>query len=405
MRKNQSLSGLLVLLPMAAALSSGACAGDFEGCQASRSCPETGKAGQGGAGGSVGTSGKGGGAVVGGGEAGEGGEGGEAGVMQGGGKGGTSSGTAEAGMSGQTDALDEGGMGGEAGSASEPQGDSTPPTIVSVTPEDGAMGVGADAPITVTFSEPMRRSAAQAGYQSADLSASSVTFDWSDDSTVLTIQHQPLTVAEGTDPSDVVAAAYHLAMTDTAEDLAGNRMAQDFDWTFTTVRRISQILVAEGDHVRHFHQTGNVACGNHYWVGDDADRQTSFALTEFDLSDLPGDIAEWEVATFDADVIDISGDPTDLGLLDISRLHAVPLTTASSNTPFTAVVSVANVKLGHISKTLLPALQEEFQTIRAAAWPWVQYRISFRQGTDGDDAWDWIQFPCHFELRTRYLVP
>ena len=66
--------------------------------------------------------------------------------------------------------------------------DTTRPTIVSVSPANGATGVRANANIVVTFSEPMdpvRR--LRTAYQSADIPNAGVTFGWSADDTVLTI--------------------------------------------------------------------------------------------------------------------------------------------------------------------------------------------------------------------------
>jgi uncharacterized protein YceK len=57
-----------------------------------------------------------------------------------------------------------------------PGSDTTSPTVVSISPPNGAKGVKDDENIIITFSEKMDKAATQAAYQSADLPASEVTF-------------------------------------------------------------------------------------------------------------------------------------------------------------------------------------------------------------------------------------
>jgi hypothetical protein len=52
------------------------------------------------------------------------------------------------------------------------------PSIVSVTPTDGAVGVSNEQPIVVTFSTPMDRQATERAYQSEGIPSSSVSFSW-----------------------------------------------------------------------------------------------------------------------------------------------------------------------------------------------------------------------------------
>ena len=63
--------------------------------------------------------------------------------------------------------------------------DTTPPTIISIEPPDGATGVEFEENIVITFSEKMDQVATQNAFQS-DIS-SELTFNWNAEGTVLTI--------------------------------------------------------------------------------------------------------------------------------------------------------------------------------------------------------------------------
>ena len=150
----------------AAALAIG-CGGDYESCEATRTCQSTaGNAGEGGSGAS---------------EALPNGSGGSAASASTG-----AAGSVQAGGTAGSGAASGGSAGSGAG-APDVQPDTTPPTIVSVTPEDGARGVAKDANLTIVFSEPMDREKTQAAYSSVDLPPAGVDFRWSADGTTLTI--------------------------------------------------------------------------------------------------------------------------------------------------------------------------------------------------------------------------
>jgi hypothetical protein len=124
-------------------------------------------------------------------------------------------------------------------------GDTDPPFVVSVSPEDGAIGVRADTDIVITFNEPMDRGEAEKGYESVELPPSAVTFSWSMGGRVLTVHpNEPLLygtpMAGGT--SAEPPKIYGIAMTTVARDEAGNRMAAEKAFSFQTLRKIQRQL-------------------------------------------------------------------------------------------------------------------------------------------------------------------
>ena len=105
--------------------------------------------------------------------------------------------------------------------------DSTPPTVVSITPFNGATGIGPYNPVTVTFSESMRNASLQnnvALYAGSDLVSSS--YSLSLDSTSLTFG-----------ASLTYGTTYTVIVSPGATDLAGNSLPALVTSTFTTAPR------------------------------------------------------------------------------------------------------------------------------------------------------------------------
>ena len=105
--------------------------------------------------------------------------------------------------------------------------DTTPPTVVSVAPFDGATGIGPSNPVTVSFSESMRTASLSGNaalYVGSDLVSSS--FNVAPDGTSLTFGY---TLSYGT--------TYTIIVSPGATDAAGNSIAALFRSTFTTAPR------------------------------------------------------------------------------------------------------------------------------------------------------------------------
>jgi hypothetical protein len=180
--------------------------------------------------------------------------------------------------------------------------DTSPPTVVDVSPGDGAVGVAANAVLSVTFSEAMNKSITQNAYQSASagITAAAVTFSWNQPGTVLTITpNAPLTYAAGTTPAAVTARAYDFVVSNMAEDAAGNALQTEIEVRFSTLRRITQKLTASA-----YPLTGG------YVVNESSEAVTTYmdvgcleanevfrSLVSFELGALPTGIEEFESAS------------------------------------------------------------------------------------------------------------
>ncbi|WP_146104276.1 DNRLRE domain-containing protein [Nonomuraea solani] len=107
----------------------------------------------------------------------------------------------------------------------DPNKDTTPPAVVSVTPSPPAVDVPVNPQVTVTFSEPVT----DAQFLLTDLlteGQAAGTIAMSADNKVLTFAlAQPL------------SGTYYMAQVSGAKDAAGNAMAAPYKWQFTTVVR------------------------------------------------------------------------------------------------------------------------------------------------------------------------
>ncbi len=190
------------------------------------------------------------------------------------------------------------------------------PSILDISPADGALGVHADATITVQFSEPMDQAATQAAYQSADLPAAAVTFDWNAAGDTMTITpNTPLDYAEGTSPATTDALTYTFTISTAAESELGEGLPDDTDVSFSTLRRLSQSFEDDPNlsgRVRDL--AGATLLGGSYLLGDNANNDVARGFVTFDVSSLADGAVEVEQATLHARWSQQIGNPfIDLG--------------------------------------------------------------------------------------------
>ena len=118
----------------------------------------------------------------------------------------------------------------------EPPADSTPPTVSSVYPSDGALGVDPATAVAAAFSEPMDTAATEAAFslvRTSDGARVAGSFSWSGDTLVF---RPSAPLAGGT--------SYTARVTTAARDRAGNNLASDKLWTFKTLATVSSFPFA-----------------------------------------------------------------------------------------------------------------------------------------------------------------
>jgi Bacterial Ig-like domain len=304
---------------------------------------------------------------------------------------------------------------GAGGAGNTPVAAPGPPAVVSVSPSNGASGVAADAIITVTFSEPMSTSSAQAAYTSSDLPASAVSFSWSAGNTVLRIAPlQPLTRATGSSAATTTAQRYAFEIGTTAVDLDGDALPR-FSSSFSTLRELTQTLAAQQDR----NLTGNWRSDNVYGdnscqfadstttcIGDSSNANSSYrGFVSFDLSSLPTTLTELTAAQLGMSVDDNRFTP----FPDLGNLVAEPVSFASisldafSSAALGPAISVSSSAAvgARLSADVRSAVQADL-----AARSRSQFRLRFSTDTDSDDTGDLVQVLSTTEqLTVSYLIP
>lgn len=294
--------------------------------------------------------------------------------------------------------------------------DTTPPSVVEVSPPSGEVGVPSDAVIVITFSEAMDRAATEAAYTSEDLPADAVTFAWNGASTELTITpNAPLELATGTDPELVPAKEFAYELSEGARDRAGNPLAPA-RFGFSTLRRIEQLFPAVQDR----DLTGNFRSNGSYGNGDCA-RNASTAVCvgdsgqpanvqykgflSFELEPFALGEGQLVSALLSLELTAVEGNPFGgLGNLILEHVSFDEIDDdAFEDEPLAVVGGIAQqaapgaVLQGDVRSFVEADLAEERST---------QFRLRFSQATDGDGDTDIVVSDWSTQsLRLTFLLP
>lgn len=299
-----------------------------------------------------------------------------------------------------------------------PPVDTTAPTIVSIAPNNGDIGVAKDATIRIEFSEPMNRQAAELAYQSTDMP--SVTFAWSNTDTHLEID--PVGDLDYTKTGKL----YSFKIRNTATDVAGNALTA-FTSSFTTFRELTRTIESsptlDGD-IRSDGVVNNSNCPT-ICVGDSGavDNAQYKGFVSFELSSLeteglsvPDRITSATLRVFQNEIV---GFPyTDLlqankHLLAAHVDYGALLNANDFNAPILH-------DLGDLSTDTSIGYKENAHALEAVRDDWTnrtarknrsQFMLYFPKATDGDGVADVAHFNSsadashHPELEVKFLVP
>ncbi len=303
--------------------------------------------------------------------------------------------------------------------------DTTPPTIISVTPTSGAAGVAKDASIVIAFSEKMDQLSTQAAYQSADLPASNVTFNWNNEGTILTVKpNSPLVYASGTN-TIIAAKTYAFTISSTAKDTAGNSLAS-FNSSFSTLKAISTSFLSEATLDGDVTNTGLVfSTSANLLVGDDALNGAIRGFLSFDLTFIFGNAVGIESANLSVYKQIIAGSPY-TALEDCTPcfrgasmvLDHVIFGDALTAEDF-ATLSMGDLGIfdnkakptsGFLSTNVTSAVQDDL-TNRTTRGNRSQYRLGFLLASNDDGMLDYVSFASgnsgtnQPKLEVVYLIP
>lgn len=299
--------------------------------------------------------------------------------------------------------------------------DTTAPTVVSITPEDGATGQLADIEVVIVFSEKMDRVTVDGALDAGSMGP--VNLIWNDaDDTLTIIPETPLAyaVGSGNDPGDVEANAYSLVLGKEAEDVAGNQLGTDLEIEFTTLKRMSMTLEPATAWSRVITPTGlfeNFNTEDPFGVGDTSgDIGVRSAIT-FDLSLLPGSTHSIESATFATRQMleGISGTPfADLGsavLLDhvtypeLVGENAINAAYNSSQTALSELGALYTQGQVVVELDVSDAVADDFEHVMDRGYR-SQFLARFELATNEDASTDGTVFSRELlELQVDYLHP
>jgi Big-like domain-containing protein len=305
--------------------------------------------------------------------------------------------------------------GGAGGVGGAPVAEPGAPSVVSVSPSDGATGVPADAALSVMFSESMNTRAVEAAYGSSELPAGAVTFSWSAADTLLQITpKQPLTLATGSAPTTTVAQRYAFEIGTAAVDLDGEALPR-FSTSFSTLREINQTLTALQDrsltgNYRSDDVYGNNSCqeldSTTTCIGDSSNGNSTYrGFVSFDLSVLPVEAQEISAARLSLAIDTIRGTPfAALGNLVAEHVSFDTIDLEAFQAPALAAPIT-------VSSSAAAGAQLSIDVLAPAASDWSsrgrsQFRYRFVTDTDSNDAGDLIEtLSTSEQLAIGYLIP
>lgn len=265
--------------------------------------------------------------------------------------------------------------------------DLTPPTVSSVSPGLGAIGVERTAYVQVSFSEAMDTAATQGAFACA-IGATPVggSFTWYTHSRVLRFTPASDFVNGVTVSCSVRGGSIG------ARDVAGNRLAASYPWTFRVLRAGAIVAppIAALDGYVYNTGTTHVTLPSTY-VGDTSSNLSARAFFTFSLASLPGETRRITGAVAYLYLIGPVGTPSTLGNLYLEHLDFGPslsgtdfslaaLSSAVWATPYTA---------GFHPVSVTSAVQNDFLN-RVSRENRVEFRLRFATDVTADGAYDGV---------------
>lgn len=297
--------------------------------------------------------------------------------------------------------------------------DTTPPEIVSIIPADGAIGVRADAVVTIAFSEPMDRLAVQNSLDTSDLGG--VTFTWTDGNATLTIEpNDPLAYVEGTGnvPGDTAAKQHTVIIGTGATDEAGNGLEAGIQVAFSTLKSMTTSFGRDNALTGAGTPNGLITDADDFlYVGDDAMGAAAAGYRGYitmDMTLLPDTAVDVVWARLRGVQLAELGNP--YGALGDSTgvilEHAVfALGTAAEDnaafnlTPMSQAGVFANPGETTLTLDVSAQVRDDLQN-RAARNHRSQYRLRFGEFTNLDDTADYVLLGRdELALEVVYLAP
>ncbi len=173
------------------------------------------------------------------------------------------------------------------------------PSVVSISPEAGAIGQYEDTVVTIVFSEPMAPETVAPSLQTSSLG--DVELNWNAAGDTLTITPTallPYAPGIGLDPSSVTAEQFNVSLNAEPSDLAGNALVSGVQTNFATLRKMEVTFEPDHTMTRTMMPGGLILTEEQdLAVGDTINDESLRSLISFNLENLPEDTVEVGEAT------------------------------------------------------------------------------------------------------------
>ncbi|MCU0699388.1 MAG: Ig-like domain-containing protein [Myxococcaceae bacterium] len=203
--------------------------------------------------------------------------------------------------------------------------DTTRPTVVSTTPDNGAMGVSTSSKIAITFSEPMDKASVQVAFVvNVPMELNGGSFVWSADGRTVTYS-PPGFFQHGQNVAFRIGAA--------SRDLAGNTLMANVDRGFAVrkfgIAVLDSVMAIDG----HVTNAGTVSTGaSTLIVGDTGSNVALRSFVSFDLSSIPASTLAITSADLVMYLSGVAGNPQSTlgGNVRLERVAVGPALAASA---------------------------------------------------------------------------
>lgn len=301
-----------------------------------------------------------------------------------------------------------------------PAPDTTPPTVLAISPSYGAIGVAQKETLSVTFSEPMDKASAQTAFAITSPSGFNAgVFTWNTEGTVMTFNP---------DTDFPYGATVEWQVTTIAKDLAGNTLASLTAASFRAIR-VNTVTIDFDPSTSGSATAPNYERYNHLFnlesLGDSSGNAQSRLLIGFKLDVLPENLAQITSSRLKWYVTAKQGNPFgDLGRIALERLYIgeeIATSTIDSPNPISKaqyessalsspiLISSSQITtVGIFDVTSLVALDWEDRGNRNAKRS--QFRFRFEAMSDNDGASDSLysdvdQTPKLADLEVTFEYP
>jgi hypothetical protein len=270
--------------------------------------------------------------------------------------------------------------------------DTISPSIVSLTPEDGAVGVAGDANIVIEFSEPMAKATTIDAFASESLPRQGVELSWNDAGTILTIQpahaldyaQTSLTDAE---PLELRAKTYGYTLTRLATDLAGNPLPEK-NVTFSTLREVTHTV----------HPVPSMTGA----LRGEANQPATYGFVTFDMEQLPDGIVALQDAVAHSEVPYQAPQAIPIVDVEFDELSADAITAG----PGALIATLPQAATGDqiVPESAVPFLVSDYRR-RSAQHRYSQFRLVLPSGMNDSDVRAASSLLAQTSVVLRYLLP